>query len=78
MHMLDTLEREIASLTRFPKRVPLTEEEPWRSQGIHKLPVKNHLVYFWVDEVAKMVQVTAAIYGRRDQRQQLARMNRSK
>ena len=53
MKMLDTLEKEIASLDQFPNRVPLTAEEPWHSQGIHKLPVKNYLVYFWVDEEAK-------------------------
>ena len=35
MKMLDTLQEEIASLDQFPNRVPLTEEEPWRSQGIH-------------------------------------------
>ena len=28
MKMLDTLEKEIASLDPFPNRVPLTEEEP--------------------------------------------------
>ena len=71
MHMLETLEREIASLSIFPARVPLTEEEPWHSQGIHKFPVKNYLVYFRIDEDRKTVQVIAVIYGRRDQRQQL-------
>lgn len=75
MKMLDTLEREIASLSSFPNRVPLTNEEPWHSRGIHKLPVKNHLVYFWVDEEAKLVQVIAVIYARRDQRDQLKNMN---
>ena len=71
MKMLNTLETEIASLSRFPARVPLTEEEPWHSQGIHKFPVKNYLVYFRIDEDRKTVQVIAVIYGRRDQRQQL-------
>lgn len=75
MKMLDTLEKEIASLDQFPNRVPLTEEEPWRSQGIHKLPIKNYLVYFWVDEVAKKVQIIGIIYGRRDQRHQLSNLD---
>jgi len=75
MKMLDTLEAEIASLDHFPNRVPLTEEEPWHSQGIHKLPVKNYLVYFWVDEDAKKVQVIGVVYGRRDQRHQLSNMD---
>lgn len=73
--MLDTLQEEIASLDQFPNRVPLTEEEPWRSQGIHKFPVKNYLIYFWVDEETKKVQIIGAVYGRKDQRHQLSNLD---
>jgi len=75
LKMLDTLEKEITSLDQFPNRVPFTEEEPWHSQGIHKLPVKNYLIYFWVDETTKEVHVTGVIYARRDQRHQLSNIN---
>lgn len=75
MKMLNTLEQEITSLDRFPNRVPLTDEEPWHSQGIHKLTVKNYLVYFWVDEAAKIVQVIGVVYGRKDQRHQLSNID---
>lgn len=75
MKMLDTLQEEIASLDQFPNRVPLTEEEPWHSQGIHKFPVKNYLVYFWVDEKTKKVQIIGAVYGRKDQRHQLSNLD---
>lgn len=74
VRMLNTLEEEISSLEYFPNRLPLTEEEPWHSQGVHKLPVKNYLVYFWVDEAEKRVQVIGVIYGRRDQRHQLSNL----
>ena len=74
MKMLDTLQEEIASLDQFPNRIPLTEEEPWRSQGIHRFPVKNYLVYFWVDEETKKVQIIGAVYGRKDQRHQLSNL----
>lgn len=73
--MLDMLAEEILSLDQFPNRVPLTEEEPWHSQGVHKLPVKNLLVYFWVDEETKQVHVIGVIYGRRDQRHQLSNLD---
>ena len=66
--MLDTLEKEILSLSTLPNRVALTEEEPWHSAGIRKLPVKNYLVYFWVNEEQKQVQITAVVFGRRDLR----------
>ncbi|HCC01304.1 MAG TPA: type II toxin-antitoxin system RelE/ParE family toxin [Ruminococcaceae bacterium] len=74
LRMLDTLEKEIASLSRFPNRIALTEEEPWHSYGIHKIPVKNYLIYFWIDETMHKVQVTAVVYGRRYQMQQLSQM----
>lgn len=74
LKMLDTLEQAIASLDLFPNRVPLTEEEPWHRQGVHKLVVKNYLVYFWVDESAKIVQVFGVVYGRKDQRHQLSNL----
>ena len=62
-----TLEHEIGKLDFMPLRYPLTEEEPWRTRGIRKMPVKNFLVYYLVDEDTKTVWVTAVIYGRRDQ-----------
>ncbi len=46
IRMLDTLEKEILSLSTLPNRVALTKEDPWHSAGIRKLPVKNYLVYF--------------------------------
>ncbi len=63
----DTLQIEIEKLDFMPYRYPLTEEEPWRAKGIHKMSVKNFLVYYLVDEVKKIVWITAVLYGRRDQ-----------
>lgn len=69
---LNQMEEEIASLSFMPAKYPLTEEEPWHSQGIHKMVVGNHLVYYWI-EVAKLyVHVIAVTYGRQDQKRQLA------
>ncbi len=36
-------------------------------KGICKMPVKNFLVYFSVDDEKKAVWITAVIYGWRDQ-----------
>jgi len=54
----------------MPGRIASADDEPWRSYGVHKMSVKNFLVYFWIDEASKRVQITAVIYGRRDQLQQ--------
>ncbi len=71
---LDTIKKELVSLSFMPARIPLTEEEPWHSQGVHKMAVKNFLVYFWIDTDDLLVWVTAVVYGRRSQRQQLEQM----
>lgn len=64
---VDTLQCEIAKLESMPSRYSLAEEEPWRTKGIHKMPFKNFLVYYLIDNDKKAVWVTAVIYGRRDQ-----------
>ena len=63
----DTLQCEIEKLDSMPSRYPFIEEEPWHTKGIRRMPVKNFLIYYLVDEEKKAVWVTAVIYGRRDQ-----------
>ena len=75
LHLLDALENSFVSLTHFPQRVALMDEEPWHTNGIHRLPVKNFLVYFWIDEDKMTVQITAIIYEKRDQLHQLSQMD---
>ena len=73
-HWVDFLYKEISELNFMPSRYPLTDEEPWQTNGIRKMPVKNFLVYYLIDEESKIVSVTAVIYGRRDQLAALADM----
>lgn len=68
------IKQEIKSLDKMPERIKLTEEEPWRSEGIHRMRVKNYYVYFWIDEENSKVQVTSVIYVARDQAGQLVLM----
>ena len=75
LQLLDALEDAFSSLTHFPQRVVLVEEEPWHTNGIHRLPVKNFLIYFWIDEDNMKVQITAIIYGKREQLRQLSQMD---
>ncbi|WP_368188852.1 type II toxin-antitoxin system RelE/ParE family toxin [Blautia sp. 1033sp1_1033st1_G9_1033SCRN_220408] len=70
-NLLDDLKASMLKLSVLPKKHPLIEEEPWRSEGVRKTVVKNFLVYYWVDDEHKKVQVTAVIYKKRDQIKQL-------
>lgn len=39
------LKKGVKNLSTMPERIKLTEEEPWRSQGIHRMRVENYYVY---------------------------------
>lgn len=71
---VDILQSEIAKLDFMPSRYPLTEEESWHRARIRKMPFRNFLVYYLIDEDKKVVWVTAVIYGQRDQISALADM----
>ena len=60
------LQSAIKKLDAAPSRYPLTEEEPWHTKGIRRMPVQNFLVYYLVDEEEKAVWIAAVIYARRD------------
>ena len=51
------IKKEIISLDKMPDRIKLTEEEPWRSEGVHRMRVKNYYVYFWIDEENRFVLI---------------------
>ena len=74
-NLLDKMKAEITKLPSFPKKNSLIDEEPWRTEGVHKIVVKNFLIYYWVDDANNRVQVTAVIYSRRDQIRQLSNMD---
>ena len=47
MSLFNEIQKNILSLDVMPKRIALIDEEPWRSYGIHRMTVKNFLVYFF-------------------------------
>lgn len=74
-NLLDKMEAEITKLSSFPKKHDLIDEEPWRTEGVRKIVVKNFLIYYWVDDENNRVQVTAVIFSRREQTKQLSSMD---
>ena len=61
------IKKAIKSLDELPHRYPLVEEEPWRTEGIRKMPIDNFIVYFRINEDTATVWITAVVYGKRDQ-----------
>ena len=74
-NLLDKMKAEITKLSSFPKKYALIDEEPWRTEGVRKIVIKNFLIYYWVDDKNNRVQVTTVIYSRRDQTKQLSNMD---
>ena len=61
----------VHTLKTFPLRNALYENEPWRSRGLRKLPVKNFLVFYIVNEEKNAVRIIRIMYGARDLEKQL-------
>ncbi|EHJ53182.1 hypothetical protein STRMA_1033 [Streptococcus macacae NCTC 11558] len=55
----------------MPTSYRVIDEEPWGSQGVRKIRVKNYYIYYWVDEPNLEVFILSIIYAKRNQRQEL-------
>lgn len=69
--LLRKMQKSIMDLAEFPERNQLVDEEPWKTEGVRKIVVNNFLIYFWINNNAKKVQVIAVIYSKRNQLEQL-------
>lgn len=74
-NLLAKMENSIMSLSEFPERYQLIDEEPWKSEGIRKIVVNNFLIYYWINKNSCIVYVTAVIYHKKNQLEELKNMN---
>lgn len=56
----------IRALDFMPSRNALVDWEPWKSMGMHRVPVDNFIVFYTVDSVSMTVAVIRIVYGGRD------------
>ena len=63
---------EIGKLNQMPARYPLTDEEPWHTESIHKMIVQGYIIYYDIAERQSLVRILAVVYGRQDQTAALA------
>lgn len=66
VNMINLIEKNILSLDEMPGRYKIYENEPWKSRGVHIMPVKRYLVFYVVDDNEKAVNIFRVIYGSRD------------
>ena len=75
---LDRLEACIMDLDHMPKRYRQYELEPWKSRGLHVVPVDNYLVLYIPDDDTQVVTIIRVMYGGRDVDTQLNRFTKTK
>ncbi|MBO6309283.1 MAG: type II toxin-antitoxin system RelE/ParE family toxin [Oscillospiraceae bacterium] len=72
---LDRLMKAVRTLEQMPERNPLYKDEPWHSQGVRFVPVKNYLVFYTVNSETETVSVARIMYGGRNISDQLEQTN---
>ena len=50
----------------MPSRNPIVNWEPWKSMGMHKVPVDNFIVFYTVTDDTQTVTIIRIVYGGRD------------
>jgi len=63
---LDDVEKSYRFIVENPYMYGLCADKRLQKEGYRKVPIKNYLVIYRVDEEKKRVSVVRVIYGRRD------------
>lgn len=63
---VNRIRKEVRSLDFMPFRYSLVDWEPWKSMGMHKVPIDNFVVYYTVDDDNRTVTVIRIFYAGRD------------
>ncbi len=70
-NMYQQIIQNARSLENMPERNPLYKEEPWHSQGVRFIPVKNYLLFYTVNNETNTVSIARILYGGMDINRQL-------
>ena len=62
-NLVNEIRAEIRKLDHQPERYAPVDWEPWHSMGMRKLPIKNYVAFYWVDDDTNGVNVTRIYEG---------------
>ena len=65
-NLVNEIRAEIRKLDQQPERYAPVDWEPWQSMGMRKLPVKNYVAFYLVDNDSNEVNIARIFYGGRD------------
>lgn len=63
---LDRIRKEIRSLDIMPMRYTIVDWEPWKSMGMHKIPLDNYVIYYVVNMDCLIVTIVRIFYKGQD------------
>lgn len=66
LRLMELFEEAMECLADLPQRYPFVADERLTQMGYRKLPVKNYIVFFSIDEKNRVVDIERILYGRRD------------
>lgn len=66
LRLMELFEEAMEGLAEMPQRYPFVADERLAQMGYRKLPVKNYIIFFSIDEKNKIVDIERILYGRRD------------
>ncbi len=66
LKMMGIIEEAITNLAAMPQKCPSITDERLAMMEYRKLLVKNHVVFFMINEKLKIVNVERILYVRRD------------
>lgn len=75
LSFLELLQKEIKTIALFPEAYPFIDREPWKSKSVRRTIVKSFIVYFLFNKELNRISVLAVIYGKRDQLQELKKLD---
>ena len=64
--LLDEIDCNILSLEQMPKRFALVSDKRLASFGIRIIPVKNYLIFYFVEDSVRTVTIVRVLYSKRD------------
>ncbi|MCR3922814.1 MAG: type II toxin-antitoxin system RelE/ParE family toxin [Firmicutes bacterium] len=64
--MMGVMDEAVAGLALMPQKYSFVTDERLAMLGYRKLPVKNYIVFFTIDEKSNIVDVERILYARRD------------
>ncbi len=65
-NLVNEIRAEIRKLDQQPERYAPVDWEPWQSMSMRKLPVKNYVAFYLVDNDSNEVYITRIFYGGRN------------